>query len=70
MDHPLRRWRKSQGLTLAEAARLVGTVKNVWWSWEHKTRRPGALFMKELRRITGGEIDANTFYSDDEPEVQ
>ena len=31
----LRAFRKQQGLTLAEAGKLVGAVGPSWWHWEH-----------------------------------
>lgn len=61
-EHPLRRWRKSQNLTLAGAAAQVGTVRQVWHDWESGRRRPGPAYMPRLREATKGAVTADDFY--------
>lgn len=61
-DHPLRNWRKSQGLTLDQAARKVGTVRQVWSDWERGRRRPSSVTMAKIYRLTGGAVQPNDFY--------
>jgi hypothetical protein len=61
-EHPLKKWRKSKGYTLEQAAKMVGTSRPVWYDWERGRRRPSAMFMPKLRDLTG--ISADIFYSD------
>ena len=60
--HPLRKWRKDNGLTLADAANLVGTSRHVWSDWERARRRPGRVFMPRVRAVTG--LSADLFFPD------
>lgn len=60
--HPLQKWRKAKGLTLDQAAKEVGTVRQVWSDWERGRRRPGEELMKEVYRFTDGVITPNDFY--------
>jgi transcriptional regulator with XRE-family HTH domain len=62
ITHPLKKWRLSKGLTLAEAAARVGTSRQVWHAWEIGRRRPHPRFMLELRKMTGGAISADDFF--------
>lgn len=62
-DHPLRRWREAQRLTLDEAAAGVGTTRPVWWSWEQRRRIPNPQFMARIKEFTGGAVTADHFYS-------
>lgn len=61
-EHPLRKWRKSKGLTLEAAARQVGTSRHVWSDWERGRRRPSPNFMPKVRELTGGWITADHFF--------
>lgn len=61
-EHPLRKWRKSKGLTLEAAAQRVGTTRQVWWGWEQGRRRPNATFMPRVRKVTCGQVTADDFY--------
>lgn len=61
-EHPLRKWRKSKGLTLEEAARRIGTSRQVWSDWERGRRNPGKRFMPKVRALTGGAIGADVFF--------
>ncbi len=61
-EHPLRKWRKSKGYTLEQAAKMVGTSRPVWCDWERGRRRPSPTFMPKLRDLTG--ISADIFYSE------
>lgn len=61
-EHPLRTWRKSKGLTLDAAAKSIGTVRQVWSDWERGRRRPGSNYMPLVREITGGAVNADSFY--------
>ncbi len=60
--HPLRIWRKAKGLTLDQAAKSVGTSRQMWSDGERGRRRPGEDFMAELYRFTEGRIEPNDFY--------
>jgi transcriptional regulator with XRE-family HTH domain len=61
-EHPLRKWRKSKGLTLHQAAEAVGTVRQVWSDWERGRRRPGPSYMPRVRELTEGAVTADAFY--------
>lgn len=61
-DHPLRRWRKSKGLTLEECAKRVGTSRQVWSDWERARRLPNRTFMPKVRALTGGQVTADDFF--------
>lgn len=61
-EHPLRKWRKAKGLTLADAADAVGTVRQVWSDWERGRRKPSSRFMPRIRKLTDEAITADTFY--------
>ena len=62
VNHPLRKWRQHNNLTLEAAAACVGTVRQVWSDWERGRRRPGPKYMPRLREFTQGEITADVFY--------
>jgi transcriptional regulator with XRE-family HTH domain len=64
-DHPLRRWRKSKGLTLEECGAAVGTSRQVWSDWERGRRRPSGEFMPRVRSFTEGAIVADDFFPSD-----
>jgi len=59
-EHPLRKWRKSKGLTLEQAASRIGTSRQVWSDWERRRRRPGATLMPKVREATG--LPADIFF--------
>ena len=61
-EHPLRKWRKSKGLTLEAAAEKVGTSRHVWSDWERGRRRPSPSFMPRVRALTGGAVTADHFF--------
>lgn len=61
-EHPLRRWRKSKGLTLEQCAEKVGTSRHVWSDWERERRRPSRVFMPKVRELTGGVVTADDFF--------
>jgi transcriptional regulator with XRE-family HTH domain len=61
-QHPLRRWRISEGLTLEAAAGRVGTTRPVWHSWETGKRIPNTLYMPRIRETTGGKVTADDFF--------
>lgn len=60
--HPLKAWRVSQGLSLADAALKVGTTRQVWHAWETAKRRPRQPYMARIRSVTGGAVTADAFY--------
>jgi transcriptional regulator with XRE-family HTH domain len=62
IDHPLRAWRKRQGLTMDVCAARCGTSRQVWSDWELGRRRPGKRLMPQVRAFTGGEISADDFF--------
>jgi transcriptional regulator with XRE-family HTH domain len=62
IDHPLRKWRKRQGLTQDVCAAQVGTLRQVWSDWELGRSRPGKRLMPRVRALTGGEISADDFF--------
>lgn len=62
LEHPLRKWRKSKGLTLQECAAAVGTSRMVWSDWERWRRRPNKQFMPRVRALTGGVVTADDFF--------
>ena len=62
LDHPLRTWHKTAGLTLEAAAAKVGTSRQVWSDWERGRRKPDASFMPKVRSVTGGKVSADDFY--------
>ena len=59
-EHPLRKWRKSHGLTLEQAASRIGTSRQVWCDWERRRRRPGVRLMPKVREATG--LSADIFF--------
>lgn len=61
-EHPLRKWRKDEGLTLEAAAAMVGTSRHVWSDWERWRRRPNHHFMPKVREVTGGKVTADDFF--------
>lgn len=61
-EHPLRRWRKREGLTLDHCAKAVGTTRPVWHAWETGKRRPDGKFLPRVRDFTGGEVGADAFF--------
>lgn len=61
-DHPLKKWRQSNGFTLEYAAKMVGTTRNVWSCWERGLRRPDGSFMPKVRALTG--LSADIFFPD------
>jgi predicted transcriptional regulator len=61
-DHPLRRWRVAKGLSLTQAAKNLGTTKSAWCDWEYARRIPNRRWMARIRTLTGGAVDANSFY--------
>jgi len=61
-EHPLRKWRKSKGLTLEAAAAKVGTSRHVWSDWERGRRTPSKEFMPRVRELTGGIVSADHFF--------
>jgi transcriptional regulator with XRE-family HTH domain len=66
IDHPLRDWRLARGLSLSAAAARIGTHKSVWHAWENGYRRPNATFMPRIRELTGGVINADVFFPDED----
>ncbi len=65
-EHPLRKWRKSKGLTLEECAENIGTSRQVWSDWERRRRRPSRTLMPRVRAFTKGEVSADDFYPEDD----
>lgn len=61
-EHPLRKWRKTKGWTLEQAASAVGTSRQVWSDWERGRRRPDRKFMPKVRDLTGAEVTADDFF--------
>jgi transcriptional regulator with XRE-family HTH domain len=61
-EHPLRRWRKEQGLTLDAAAAGVGTFRQTWLDWETERRIPNRIYMPKLYVFTRGAITADTMH--------
>ncbi|WP_157099044.1 helix-turn-helix domain-containing protein [Novosphingobium rosa] len=61
-DHPLRKWRKAKGMTLAQCAQQIGTSRQVWSDWERGCHRPGATFMPRIRDLTEGAVSADDFF--------
>jgi transcriptional regulator with XRE-family HTH domain len=61
-DHPLRRWRIAEGLSLTQAAKRIGVPKSAWCAWEYGRAIPNRAYMTQLRCLTGNKIDANSFY--------
>lgn len=55
-------WRETKGLTLEDAAKMVGTTRQVWSAWELGRRRPDATFMPKVRQVTG--LSADVFFPD------
>ncbi len=69
--HPLKAWRTGNGLTLAQCAQKVGTTRQVWHAWEAGKRRPRPNYLRLLRKVTNGAVDANSFVPDeDESELE
>ena len=73
-EHPLRRWRKSEGLTLEEATTRLdavwpegsegraSTARQVWSDWERGRRRPSSEAMTAIYVLTGAQVQPNDFY--------
>lgn len=60
-NHPLRRWRKSQGLTTQQAAELFGVSRAAILSYESGRREPKPAVRVRIREATGGAVTADDF---------
>ena len=60
--YKLKNWRRSEGLTQAQAAEVIGVVRRTWHQWEQGSIVPGPAHMIEIVRITGGAVQPNDFY--------
>lgn len=60
--HPLRVWRKTEGLTLDAAAAGVGTFRQTWLDWETERRIPNRIYMPRIYAFTRGAITADTMH--------
>jgi transcriptional regulator with XRE-family HTH domain len=47
------KWRRTAGLTQAEAAGLLGVSPNTWARWERGERRPDVDRLEEIARVLG-----------------
>jgi transcriptional regulator with XRE-family HTH domain len=61
MDSPLRRWRRSQGLTQAELAQRCGVELNTVARWEQQIRIPRGEQLEKLAEVTGLSLEALLF---------
>jgi transcriptional regulator with XRE-family HTH domain len=52
----LRAWRKSKGLSQAEAAALIGAKQGTWGPWESGKKCPSVKRANQLDFITGGAV--------------
>lgn len=62
VSHPLKKWRVSQGLTVAELAAKVPVARQTWHAWERGTSRPPARLMPTVVALTGNKVQPNDFY--------
>lgn len=57
--HPLRQWRKTQGLTEEALGLLLGVHKAAVASWELRRRFPGPAHIAAIERVTSGAVTAS-----------
>lgn len=62
VDHPLRRWRKRQCITLRDVAKMIGLSAAALSRYETGSRKPPAKHIPALVRVTG--IPAREFRPD------
>ena len=67
--HPLKVWRKSKGLKLLDAAKLVGVTKECWRQWEKGGRIPHQSHMRRLGQATSGKVRPEHFYAPTPPQL-
>ena len=60
-EHPLRRWRLKQRLTLAALAERVGVDLSNLARYERGERTPRPAVLARIRDVTGGAVTANDF---------
>lgn len=60
-NHPLRRWRQAQGLTLAALGSLIGVTKHTVSSYETGRRYPRPVTLAAIVRVTGGAVTPADF---------
>lgn len=61
--YKLRNWRRSEQLSQAGAAELIGVARRTWHQWEQASVVPGAAHMIEIYTLTRGEVQPNDFYA-------
>lgn len=60
-NHPLRRWRKTAGLTAEQLGRAVGVTKWAVSGYERGRRYPRPITLERIAALTRGEVTANDF---------
>ncbi len=60
-DHPLRAYRASKNVRIAELAAAVGVAKSTISRIENREMQPSLGLMSRLIAATGGEVSANDF---------
>lgn len=60
-EHPLRRWRLTQRLTLAALAERVGVDLSNLARYERGERMPRPAVLARIRDVTQGAVTANDF---------
>jgi transcriptional regulator with XRE-family HTH domain len=61
IDSPLRRWRRSQGLTQEDLAQRLGVKFSTVARWEQQFRTPRGQQLEKLAEVTGLSLEALLF---------
>lgn len=59
MEHPLRAYRVTHGLSLGAMARTVGTSKQTVWRIERGRHNPTVRLIQKIIEATGGAVTAD-----------
>ncbi len=65
MDHPLRRYRASHGITIEALAASLDTSKATVSRLETGRQSPSMDLLRRIHTATGGEVTANDFLHPD-----
>lgn len=63
-NHPLRRWRSKQGLSLREFAEQIAVTKGTVSRYESGRRRPEWAVLDRIVKATRGAVTADDFMSE------
>lgn len=63
LEHPLRRWRREQQLTLEALGEKLGVPATTLCNYEIGRRIPRRKIMDRIQQVTQGVITPNDFYA-------